>query len=98
MRRHIQLHIRHGIYNKQKQSSLHKNGLFLRRYKISNANMIENYKSCHMPDRRKNVCDQSLHSCNNGVSFALVKLGHMGWDISRHGLFMRFSLAWPTGW
>ena len=26
----------------------------------------------------------------------LLKLKHVGWDLSAHGWFMRFSLAWST--
>ena len=50
-----------------------------------------------MSDRTQKFCDLSLYSCNNGISFALLELGHMDWDFFGHGWFMRFFFAWPTG-
>ena len=84
--RHIWLHIRQGISDKKKPSNLHKNSLFSKRYIISNAIVMENYKwyfkkqflslanhNCRLHVWQDKKVLWSKPSGNNGISFVTAE-------------------------
>lgn len=107
--RHIWLHGRQGVYDKNKPSNLYRNSLFSKRYIIINVIVMENYKLC-LKTQFLSILIQTL--CLTGLKrfaiwafiFAvmashlpLVELRYVSLDFSVHGWFTKFSLASPTG-
>ena len=65
---------------------------YFRKYSLYSSISVD-----HMSDKTHKFCDLSLHSCNNGISFASSGNRPCGLGVSRYWWFMRFLFAWPTG-